>query len=148
MVAEVMQWLMWQMGGLGPMSGQANHFRNHAADKIDAAINRTTNEVNRLYGVLDKRLRDRACMAGAYSIADMATWPWVTFHADLGQPPGDFPDMKRWFDTIGARPAVARGYAVMEETRKNRRPMDDKTRAMFFGQTAATVTAATVRAHG
>jgi len=136
---EVMQWLMWQMGGVGPISGQANYFRNHAKDKIEHAINRCTNEVNRLYGVLDKRLRDREFMAGAYSIADMATYPWVIFHANLGQTLDDFPDMKRWFDTIQARPAVVKGYAVMEETRKNRRPMDDKTHALYFGQTAATV---------
>ena len=140
---DVMQWLMWQMGGVGPMSGQANYFRNYAKDKIEYAINRYTDEVNRLYGVLDQRLRDREFMAGAYSIADMATYPWVIGHANFGETLDDFLNMKRWFDPIQARPAVVKGYAVMEETRKNRKPVDDKTRAIYFGQTAATV-----RAHG
>jgi GSH-dependent disulfide-bond oxidoreductase len=141
---DVMQWLMWQMGGIGPMSGQANHFRNYAKDKLAYAIDRYSDEVNRLYGVLDRRLKDRAFMAGEYSIADIATYPWVIGHANFGQETlDDFPNMKRWFETIQARPAVAKGYAVMEETRKNRQPMDDKTRAIYFGQTAATV-----RAHG
>jgi GST-like protein len=125
---DVLQWLMWQMGGVGPMSGQAAYFRNYTKDKIEHAINRYTNEVNRLYGVLDTRLKDSEFMAGAYSIADMATYPWVILHANLGQTLDDFPYMKRWFDTIQARPAVVRGYAVMEETRKNRKPIDDKTR--------------------
>ena len=140
---EVMQWLMWQMGGVGPMSGQANHFRNYAKDKIPYAIDRYTDEVNRLYGVLDKRLSDREFMAGDYSIADMATYPWIIGHDNFGQRLDDFPNMKRWFETIRARPAVERGYAVLEDIRKNRKPMDDKTRAIYFGQTAATV-----RAHG
>ncbi len=138
---DVMQWLMWQMGGVGPMSGQANYFRNYAKDKIEYAINRYTDEVNRLYGVLDQRLRDREFMAGAYSIADMATYPWVIGHANFGETLDDFLNMKRWFDPIQARPAVVKGYAVMEETRKNRKPVDDKTRAIYFGQTAATVRA-------
>ena len=138
---DVMQWLMWQMGGIGPMSGQANYFRNHLKDKVEPAITRYTNEVNRLYGVLDRRLEDRAFMAGAYSIADMATYPWITFHASLGQSLDDFPNLKRWFDAIRARPAVEKGYAVMEDTRRNGKPIDDKARAMFFGQTAATVRA-------
>jgi GST-like protein len=125
---DVLQWLMWQMGGVGPMSGQAAYFRNYTKDKIEHAINRYTNEVNRLYGVLDTRLKDSEFMAGAYSIADMATYPWVILHANLGQTLDDFPHMKRWFDTIRARPAVERGYAVMEETRKNRKRIDDKTR--------------------
>jgi GST-like protein len=124
---DVLQWLMWQMGGVGPMSGQAAYFRNYTKEKIEHAINRYTNEVNRLYGVLDTRLKDSEFMAGAYSIADMATYPWVIVHANLGQTLDDFPHIKRWFGTIQARPAVVRGYAVMEETRKNRTPIDDKT---------------------
>jgi GSH-dependent disulfide-bond oxidoreductase len=99
-ILEGEPWLMWQMGGVGPMSGQANYFRNYAKDKIEYAINRYSDEVNRLYGVLDKRLRDREFMAGAYSIAEMATYPWVIGHANFGQTLCDFPNMKRWFDTI------------------------------------------------
>jgi GST-like protein len=125
---DVLQWLMWQMGGVGPMSGQAAYFRNYTKEKIEHAINRYINEVNRLYGVLDTRLKDSEFMAEAYSIADMATYPWVILHANLGQTLDDFPYMNRWFDTIQAWPAVVRGYAVMEETRKNRKPIDDKTR--------------------
>jgi len=136
---EVMQWLMWQMGGIGPMCGQANHFRNYAKDKIPYAIDRYTDEANRLYGVLDKRLQDREFMAGEYSIADMATYPWTIGHDNFGQKLEDFPNLKRWHETIRARPAVERGYAVLEDIRKNRKPMDDKTRAIYFGQTAATV---------
>jgi GSH-dependent disulfide-bond oxidoreductase len=124
---DVLQWLMWQMGGVGPMSGQAAYFRNYTKEKIEHAINRYTNEVNRLYGVLDTRLKDSEFMAGAYSTADMATYPWVIVHANLGQTLDDFPHIKRCFGTIQARPAVVRGYAVMEETRKNRTPIDDKT---------------------
>ena len=139
----VMQWLMWQMGGVGPMSGQANYFRNRAKDHIEHAISRYTNEVNRLYGVLDQQLEDRDFMAGEYSIADIAIYPWVIGHADLGQTLDHFPNMKRWFNTVRVRPAVMRGYAVMEARRRDQRPMDDKTRALYFGQTAATV-----RAHG
>jgi len=90
-----MQWLMWQMGGVGPMSGQANYLRNRAQDAIEKAINRYTNEVNRLYGVLDSRLRDREFIGGAYSIADMVIYPWVIGHADLGQTLDDFPNIKR-----------------------------------------------------
>jgi len=140
---DVLQWLMWQMGGVGPMSGQANHFRNYAKDKIPYAIDRYTDEVNRLYGVMDKQLGRKPYLAGEYSIADIATYPWVIGHDNFGQKLEDFPNMQRWFAAIQARPAVVKGYAVLEDIRKNRKPMDDKTRAIYFGQTAATV-----RAHG
>ena len=138
---DVLQWLMWQMGGIGPMSGQANHFRSYAKDKIAYAIDRYTDEVNRLYGVMDKQLSRKPYLAGEYSIADMATYPWTIGHANFGQTLDDFPNMKRWFEAIQARPAVVKGYAVMEDVRKNRKPMDDATRAIYFGQTAATVRA-------
>lgn len=135
---EVMQWLMWQMGGLGPMAGQAHHFREYAPEKLPYAIDRYTKEVNRLYGVMDRRLTDREYLAGEYSIADIAAWPWVVPWKTQGQNLDDFPHLKRWFLAIEARPAVERGRAVGRELpRKN--PMDDEARNVLFGQTAATV---------
>ncbi len=132
---EVTQWLMWQMGGLGPMCGQAHHFREYAPEKIPYAIDRYTNEVNRLYGVLDRRLSDREYLAGEYSIADIAAWPWVVPAKVQGQNLDDFPHVKRWFAAITARPAVERGRAVGRDLpRKN--SMDDEARKVLFGQTA------------
>ncbi|HRI70617.1 MAG TPA: glutathione S-transferase N-terminal domain-containing protein [Polyangium sp.] len=132
---EVTQWLMWQMGGLGPMCGQAHHFREYAPEKIPYAIERYTNEVNRLYGVLDRRLSDREYLAGEYSIADIAAWPWVVPAKVQGQNLDDFPHVKRWFAAITARPAVERGRAVGRDLpRKN--SMDDEARKVLFGQTA------------
>lgn len=130
---EVTQWLMWQMGGLGPMSGQANHFRVYAAEKIPYAIERYLNEVRRLYGVMDKRLADRAFLAGEYSIADIASWPWVTAHERLEVSLDDFPNLKRWFELLGARPAVAKGYALRRELRSPQ-PSDDEAKKWLFGQ--------------
>ncbi len=132
---EVEQWLFWQMGGLGPMAGQAHHFRQYAPEKIDYGINRYTNEVNRLYGVMNKRLADREFLAGAYSIADMAAWPWVVPHKNQGQDLADFPNLKRWFEAIQARPAVKRGFAVGEELRRVG-PMDEEAKKVLFGQKA------------
>jgi GST-like protein len=97
---EVLQWVFWQMGGLGPMAGQAHHFRQYAPEPIPYAIERYTNEVNRLYGVLNKRLADREFLAGAYSIADIASWPWVLPYERQGQKIEDFPHLKRWFEAI------------------------------------------------
>lgn len=135
---EVTQWLFWQMGGLGPMAGQAHHFRDYAPEKIPYAIDRYTNEVNRLYCVMDRRLADREYLAGTYSIADIAAWPWVVPHKVQGQNMDDFPHLKRWFEAITARPAVGRGRAVGRDLpRKN--PMDDEARKVLFGQTAATL---------
>lgn len=135
---EVLQWLMWQMAGLGPMAGQTHHFREYAPEKVPYAIDRYTNEVSRLYCVMDRRLSDRDYLAGEYSIADMAAWPWVVPWKTQGQTIDDFPHLKRWFDAIAARPAVARGRAVGRELpRKN--PMDDEARKVLFGQTAATL---------
>ncbi|MGC8524998.1 MAG: glutathione S-transferase N-terminal domain-containing protein, partial [Acidibrevibacterium sp.] len=105
---EVMQWLFWQMGGLGPMAGQNHHFVQYAPEKLPYAINRYVNETNRLYGVLNKRLADRAFVAGDYSIADMASYPWIVPHKRQQQTLDDFPHLKRWFETIRARPAVER----------------------------------------
>ncbi|PSJ53725.1 glutathione S-transferase family protein [Kumtagia ephedrae] len=132
---EVDQWLFWQMGGLGPMAGQAHHFRQYAPEKIDYSINRYTNEVNRLYGVMNKRLADRDFLAGAYSIADMACIGWVRPYKNQGQDLEEFPNLKRWFETLLARPAVERGLAVGEEHRRN--IADDKeAQKVLFGQRA------------
>jgi GST-like protein len=135
---EVTQWLMWQMGGLGPMAGQANHFRSYAPEKLAYAIDRYTNEVSRLFAVMNKRLADREFLAGAYSIADMAAFPWVVPHENMGQSLEDFTNLKRWFLAMKARPAVVRGLDVGKELRTAGK-MDDEARKILFGQTAKTV---------
>ncbi|WP_291295721.1 glutathione binding-like protein [Elioraea sp.] len=137
--AEVLQWLFWQMGGLGPMAGQNHHFAHYAPEPIAYAINRYVNETGRLYGVLDKRLSDRAFIAGPdYSIADMACYPWVVPHARQGQDLADFPHIARWFAAIAARPATARAYARATEV--NTEPtVTAASAALLFGQTATTV---------
>jgi GST-like protein len=132
---ETEQWLFWQMGGLGPMSGQAGHFKNYARQNIPYAIDRYVNEVARLYGVMDKRLGTREFLAGKYSIADMACWPWVKSHDRFGLKLGDYSNLKRWFETIAARPAVVRAVAVGEEHRTppNTLKDDDEAHAILFG---------------
>ncbi len=132
---EIEQWLFWQMGGLGPMAGQAHHFRQYAPEKVPYAIERYTNEVNRLYGVLNKRLADREYLAGTYSIADMASFPWTRSHEKQGQDLDDFPNMKRWFEAISARPAVRRGVALGAE-RRNNLADDKEAQKVLFGQRA------------
>lgn len=135
---EVMQWLYWQMAGLGPMAGQNHHFVQYAPEKIPYAIERYVKETNRLYGVLNKRLADREFVAEAYSIADMAIYPWVVPYERQGQKLEDFPHLKRWFETIQARPAVQRAYQVAQEI--NERPVvSDASRSILFGQTAGVV---------
>jgi GST-like protein len=137
---DVMQWLFWQMGGLGPMAGQNNHFRNYAVDKLPYAIKRYEDEVNRLYGVMNKRLSDRPFLGGEYSIADMASYPWIVPWERQGQKLADFPHLEKWFKTIEARPAVQRAYAKAKEINPN--PGGIRTaeeRAILFGQTAAVV---------
>jgi len=124
---EVTQWLFWQVAGLGPMAGQNHHFAGHAPEKIPYAIARYANETNRLYGVLNRRLADREFIAGTYSIADMACYPWIVPHEAQGQNLDDFPHLNRWFETIRGRPATVRAYergaaisanpAVTEESR-------------------------------
>jgi len=132
---DVEQWLFWQVGGLGPMAGQAHHFRQYAPEKLPYAIDRYTNEVNRLYGVMNKRLADRDFLAGDYSIADMAAIGWVRSYRNQGQDLEDFPHLKRWFDAIMARPAVERGVAIGQEQRSNL--ADDKeAQKVLFGQRA------------
>jgi GST-like protein len=115
---EVDQWLFWQMGGFGPMLGQTHHFRIYAPEKVEYAINRYTTETNRLYGVLNKRLSDREFVAGEYSIADMAIVGWAKLWERQGQNIDDFPHVKRWLETLLARPAVRRGLAVNAQDRK------------------------------
>jgi len=112
---ETLQWLFWQMGGLGPMAGQNHHFALYAPERIPYAIERYVKETARLYGVLDRRLVNRAFVAGDdYSIADMACYPWIVLHARQSQNLDDFPNLHRWFDTIAARPATQRAYAIAE----------------------------------
>lgn len=110
--AEVDQWLFWQVGGLGPMSGQCNHFRKYAPVKIDYGIERYTKEVTRLYGVMEKQLATRPYLAGEFSIADIASYPWVRLWKGLGQSIDDTPNVKNWLERIGAREGVQRGLAV------------------------------------
>ena len=131
---EVLQWLMFQMGGLGPMLGQNHHFRIYAPEKIDYAIQRYTNETRRLYGVLNKQLESRRYLAGKhYSIADMAVFPWLRNWQNQGIDWADYPNLKAWFDMIAARPAVQRAVQVLADLRK---PItDDKAREVLFGNT-------------
>ena len=140
---QVSEWLFWQMANLGPNSGQNNHFSNYATDKIPYAMDRYRNEVNRLYGVLDRRLEGRDYVAGEYSIADMAIYPWIVPHERQHQNIADFPNIKRWLDAIFERPAVKRAYAKAKEVNPN--PGGIRTaeeRAILFGQTAASVKSA------
>jgi len=127
-----LQWLMWQMGGLGPMLGQAHHFRQYAPERIDYAYDRYTNESNRLYGVLDKRLEEARFLAGDdYSIADIAAWPWTRFPERQGVERDDYPNFKRWFEVVEARPAVARGVQVLAEHQSTGVLSDEARRNMF-----------------
>jgi len=133
----VEEWLFWQMGGLGPMAGQAHHFRNYAPEKIQYGIDRYTNEVNRLYGVMNKRLASNDYLAGEYSIADMASYPWVRPYKNQGQDLAEFPNLDAWFKRVQARPAVAIGVKVAEELRANYDLSKDKAaQAILFGQKA------------
>lgn len=143
---EVSQWLMWQMGGFGPMLGQAHHFRTYASAMtpdqraLAYGVARYTNEAHRLYGVLDRRLADRAYVAGDYSIADMAIWPWVVPHRMQGVDLAEFPNVKVWFDRVAERPAVQAGRVVGLELRSDGLAASGKAaeaaRAVLFGQRA------------
>ena len=131
---RTIEWLMFQMGGIGPMLGQAHHFRIYAPTKIKYAIDRYTNEANRLYGVLDERLKKSDYLAGdKYTIADMATWPWLRSAKNQGVDMDDYPSVKRWFAEIEARPAVQAGIKVLAD--KRRPLLDDKAREALFGST-------------
>ena len=131
----VLQWLMFQMGGVGPMLGQAHHFRQYAPEEIEYAIDRYTNEAARLYGVLDGRLGESEYLAGdEYTIADIAVYPWIVPHDNQGQDLQDFPNLNRWFEAVRSRTAVDRGMKVGEEMRQQlNRDMDDATRQTLFG---------------
>ena len=142
--AEVDQWLFWQVGGLGPMAGQTHHFRQYAPAmikdqrQIAYGVRRYTNETHRLYGVMDRRLRDRDYLAGDYSIADMAAWPWI-LPSLQGQDLAEFPRLAAWLERVGARPAVRAGRAVLEDRRGNAGGSGkaaEAARAILFGQRA------------
>jgi GST-like protein len=134
---EVTQWLFWQVGGLGPMAGQNHHFARYASERIPYAIERYVNETNRLYGVLNRRLADCEFIAGAYSIADMAAYPWIVPHEAQGQKLEDFPNLMRWFEAIRARPATVRAYE--RGAAVNTEPtVSEESRKFLFGQTAQT----------
>lgn len=137
---EVLQWLFWQMGGLGPMAGQNHHFAHYAPEKLPYAIARYVNETNRLYGVLDQRLADRPFVAGEdYSIADMASYPWIVPYENQGQNLDDFPNLKRWFHAIKERPATVRAYEIGEQYRSRDATVDEDAKKVLFGQTAASL---------
>jgi GSH-dependent disulfide-bond oxidoreductase len=136
---ETLEWLFWQVAGLGPMAGQNHHFSQYAGEKIPYAIDRYVKETNRLYGVLNKRLADRPFVAGDYSIADMAAYPWVVPYERQGQNIDDFPHLKRWLDAIKARSATERAYARGQEINPSRQGLDDEAKKILFGQTAANV---------
>lgn len=133
---QVLEWLMWQMGGLGPMAGQNHHFNIYAPEDIPYAKDRYTNETARLYGVLDRRLEGRGYVANDYSIADMAIYPWIVPHENQKQDLNDFPNVKRWFDTIATRPAVIRAYETKDELYPQQRPLteiSEEEKAKLFG---------------
>ena len=128
--SQVLAWLMWQMAGQGPMAGQAGHFRNYAPEKIPYGIQRYSKEIARLYGVLDARLKDRAFVAGDYSIADIACWPWILFRSHHGIELEDYPQVARWFRALRARPAVERAMTGIEVSPPQ--SFDDETRRILF----------------
>jgi GST-like protein len=130
------EWLFWQMGGFGPMLGQVHHFRIYAPESIDYAVNRYTNEANRLYGVMNTRLADHEYLAGDYSIADMACVGWAKLWERQGQTIDDFPHVKRWLDAVLARPAVQRGIAVNAGDRRSNDMKDPAVQSVLFGQRA------------
>jgi GST-like protein len=132
---QVMQWVMFQMGHVGPMLGQAHHFLGYAPEKIPYAMNRYKNEANRLYGVMDRRLGESKFMAcDEYTIADMAVMPWLRFPERQGVDIEEYPNVKRWRDGIAARPAVQRALQVLADRRRTR-PYSDKEREILFGAT-------------
>jgi GSH-dependent disulfide-bond oxidoreductase len=133
--AEVLQWLFWQMAGLGPMAGQIGHFNVYAPEKVPYAIDRYTRETHRLYGVLDRRLADRDFIAGEFSIADIACYPWIVPHEAHGQDLNDFPHLQRWFHAIATRPATLRTYDGVENVYAPRQQaISEEERRVLFGQ--------------
>ena len=135
---SALEWLFWQVGGLGPMAGQNHHFSQYAPEKNQYAIDRYVKETNRLYGVLDRRLGETDYLAGDYSIADMAAYPWVVPYERQGQKLEDFPNLKRWFEAVASRPAVERAYAKGAAIRQED-AMSEEAKKILFGQTAKSV---------
>lgn len=133
--ALVSQWLFWQMGGLGPMAGQNHHFNIYATEKIPYAMERYLKETNRLYGVLNKQLEGKDWVAGDYSIADMAIYPWIVPYERQGQNLNDFPDLKKWFEKMAQRPAVIRAYEMAEKINTDQ-PMTEEAKKILFGQSS------------
>jgi GSH-dependent disulfide-bond oxidoreductase len=135
--ADCLQWLMWQMGGLGPMCGQNHHFNIYAPEKIPYAMERYTKETARLYAVLNRQLDGRAFICGKqYTIADMACYPWIVPHERQGQNLDNFPSLKRWFESVKARPATAKAYAKAQLAKpEGEKPLTDAERKVLFGQT-------------
>ena len=131
---EVLSWLFWQVGGLGPMAGQAHHFRAFATEDVPYGIERYTKEINRLYGVMNRRLGDAEYLAGVYSIADIACWPWIVSHERQDQDLDEFRNVKRWFEAVRERPGVMRGFALGHE-----QMVDQESYEFLYGQTAARV---------
>ena len=132
---ELMQWLFWANSGLGPMSGQIGHFNVYAPEKVPYAVERYTRETRRLYGVLDKRLADRDYVVGDYSIVDMACYPWIVPHRAFGQDLAEFPRLRRWFETLAARPAVARTYSGVKDVYDSgAAKLSEEARMVLFGQ--------------
>jgi GST-like protein len=142
---DVLQWLFWQMGGLGPMAGQLSHFVNYSPEPIPYALERYRNEYDRLLGVMNTRLDDRDCLAGDYSIADMASFPWVAGYKRFGTDLDQFPNLRRWFDELKTRPAVRRGMDAGEDWSRPQLT-DEEARKVLFGQTARPI--ATSRGDG
>lgn len=136
---EVMQWLFWQMGGLGPMAGQNHHFNAYAPESVPYAIDRYVKETARLYAVMDRQLADRPFLAGDYSIADMASYPWVVSHERQKQDLNDFPNVKRWYAAISERPATKRAYAVVDQIKEAKQGFTEDEKKILFGQDASSV---------
>ncbi|TAM02269.1 MAG: thiol:disulfide oxidoreductase, partial [Pusillimonas sp.] len=136
---DVLQWLFWQVGGLGPMAGQNHHFASYAPEKLPYAVDRYVRETSRLYGVLDKQLANRDFIAGEYSIADIASYPWIVPHEKQQQNLDDFPNLKRWFEVIAARPATVRAYEKAKIINTQPTINSDEARKTLFGQDSHTV---------
>ncbi len=136
---EVLQWLFWQVGGLGPMAGQLSHFVNYAPEPVPYAHRRYEDEYDRLLGVMHSRLADREFLAGDYSIADIASFPWVAAYKRLGADLDAFPNLRRWFDVIKMRPPVRKGMDLGDDWRKESELTDEEAKKVLFGQTAESI---------
>lgn len=134
--SAITQWVFWQAAALGPTAGQVHHFREYAEQPVPYAIERFTNEINRLYGVLDTQLRDRPYLVGEYSIADIACWPWCRLWRHHGQDLAEFPHLEQWLARVGERPAVQTGFRVGNGLREGKPTMTPEARKVLLGQTA------------